>query len=42
MPSELARLHADERRDCLVLWAEVADLLNNPGGTAPKPRALRA
>jgi serine/threonine-protein kinase len=36
-PSELAGLSADERKDCLVLWAEVDDLLGRAGGTAPKP-----
>jgi serine/threonine-protein kinase len=36
-PSELARLSADERKDCLALWAEVDGLLDRAGGTAPKP-----
>jgi eukaryotic-like serine/threonine-protein kinase len=35
-PSELTKLHADERKDCLLVWAEVDDLLNRAGGTAPK------
>jgi serine/threonine-protein kinase len=34
-PSELARLPADERKDCLVLWAEVDDLLSRAGRTTP-------
>jgi eukaryotic-like serine/threonine-protein kinase len=38
-PSELAKLSADERKDCLALWGEVDDLLSRAGGTAPKPRA---
>src|SRR5262249_44921866 len=36
-PSELAKLSADERKDCLALWAEVDDLLSRAGGTTPKP-----
>jgi serine/threonine-protein kinase len=36
-PSELAKLSADERKDCLALWAEIDDLLSRAGGTAPKP-----
>jgi serine/threonine-protein kinase len=36
-PSELAKLSADERKDCLALWAEVDDLLSRAEGTAPKP-----
>jgi serine/threonine-protein kinase len=34
-PPELAKLPADERRDCLALWAEVDDLLNCARKTAP-------
>jgi serine/threonine-protein kinase len=36
-PSELVKLPADERNDCLSLWVEVDDLLGRAGGTAPKP-----
>jgi hypothetical protein len=36
-PSELVKLSADERKDCLALWAELDDLLIRAGGTAPKP-----
>ena len=36
-PSELAKLSANERRDCLSLWAEVDELLNRTGGPAPQP-----
>jgi serine/threonine-protein kinase len=36
-PSELAKLSADERKDCFALWAEVDDLLSRAGGTDPKP-----
>jgi serine/threonine-protein kinase len=38
-PSELAKLSADERKDCLALWAEVDDLLSRAGETAPQARA---
>jgi serine/threonine-protein kinase len=34
--SELAKLPASERGDCLALWTEVDDLLSRTGGTAPK------
>src|SRR5262249_50007256 len=35
-PSELARLSADERKDCLALWAEFDDVLHRAGGITPK------
>jgi serine/threonine-protein kinase len=36
-PSELAKLSADERKECLALWAEVDDLLSRAGGTTAEP-----
>jgi serine/threonine-protein kinase len=36
-PSELARLSAEERIDCVSLWAEFDDLLNRARGTELKP-----
>jgi serine/threonine-protein kinase len=35
-PSELAKLPADEGKDCVALWAEVAQLLIRAAGPAPK------
>jgi serine/threonine-protein kinase len=35
-PSELAKLSADERKDCLALWAEFDDVLHRAGGVTPK------
>jgi serine/threonine-protein kinase len=35
-PAELAKLPADERRDCLAFWAEVDDLLDRTRRTTSK------
>ena len=37
-PSELAKLPADERRDCPTLWVEVDHLLHRSGGVALQPQ----
>jgi serine/threonine-protein kinase len=39
-PSELAKLSADERKDCLALWAEFDDVLHRAGGVLIKSKAV--
>jgi serine/threonine-protein kinase len=34
-PAELARLSADERKDCLALWAEFDDVFRRAGSFTP-------